>query len=54
MMFKNLFVAVIAFWAFFLGVTVVQSHYRTLLIQHGYGQYCPTDGHFAFKGECDK
>lgn len=27
---------------------------RQDLIDRGYAQYCPDDGHFAWVGECDK
>ena len=50
-MFKVLLMAATGFWAFILGMSVINDTYRTPLIQHGYGQYCPTDGHFASKGD---
>jgi hypothetical protein len=41
---------------FFAGLMIAtlfsQAHYRTRIIDRGYGLYCPADGEFAFIGEC--
>lgn len=34
------------------GLTV-SSSYEKSAIERGYALYCPTDGNFAWKGECD-
>lgn len=44
------------FGAVFAGIltyAVLTSHYESGIIDRGYGLYCPKDGEFAFKGECD-
>lgn len=33
---------------------IVSSSYKSYLINHGYALYCPTNGEFAFSGECNK
>ena len=35
-------------------IVVNRESWKEAIISHGYAMYCPTDGHFAFKGECDK
>ena len=33
---------------------ILSSSYESDLINRGYALYCPTNGEFAFKGECNK
>ena len=37
-----------------LTTAIVSNSYKSYLINHGYALYCPTDGHFAFNGKCNK
>lgn len=52
---------VILFVAFAIGLTVggitaglmVNDDWRNILSQRGLSTYCPQDGRWAFKGECE-
>ena len=33
---------------------ILTSSYEASIVSHGYALYCPTDGQFAFNGECNK
>ena len=37
-----------------LTYATVNSSYKSDLINRGQALYCPTDGQFAFNGECNK
>lgn len=46
-------VGVVALWiGFALGHASTKEWYRIDAIERGYGLYCPTNGGFAWKGEC--
>jgi len=38
---------------FFVG-GITKHEWEASTISRGYAIYCPNDGYFAFKGECDK
>lgn len=38
---------------FFLGTVIVTDTYRPEAVSRGFALYCPDDGVFAWKGECD-
>jgi len=35
-------------------VNIINQDWHVDLINRGYAIYCPDDGEFAYKGECDK
>ena len=35
------------------GSAAASHHYEAQAIERGYALYCPKDGEFAWKGECD-
>ena len=39
---------------FMIGLTLANAGWRAMMIERDYGLYCPQDGEFAFKGECDE
>jgi len=47
------FIAGIILGAISFGMSLNAAH-QSNLIARDLAQYCPADGHFAFKGECDK
>jgi hypothetical protein len=49
--FFTLLAAVAAGW---LGWSLTQNYYRGQAIERGYALHCPTDGRFAWMGECDE
>ena len=36
------------------GSNAMQDQLQTQAIEHGYALYCPTDGKFAWHGECEE
>jgi len=52
--------AVVAFTCFTMGLGLSGGHgiassvFKKGAIERGYAQYCPTDGAWAWKGECEK
>jgi hypothetical protein len=47
-------VVVIAFAGFLMGSVFEGIAYMAQAFERGYAQYCPTDGAWAWKGECGK
>ena len=41
-------------WGATLGERETEIKYQKQAIERGYGLYCPTDGNFAWVGECEK
>ena len=41
------------FFGGMVGLGVEVNQYRSQAIERGYALYCPNDGAFAWKGECD-
>lgn len=39
-------------FGFFVFFQIPKKEFRTNAIEHGYAQYCPMDGKWAWKGEC--
>lgn len=35
-----------------IGAVIFDTGYKAEAIQRGYASYCPTDGNWAWKGEC--
>lgn len=38
---------------FWFGITNERNHWHRNTIERGLAQYCPNDGKWAWKGECD-
>ncbi len=51
--FYILFTVVAVFLTLIVLTPAVDSRWEAVIIERGYGMYCPTDGDFAFIGECD-
>ena len=34
------------------GLAILEGEAQRVIIEHGYGLYCPVSGNFAFNGEC--
>jgi hypothetical protein len=43
-----------SFISMLLGGFIMSSQWRGEMIERGLGLYCPTDGTFAFTGECSQ
>ena len=55
---RALFFYAITLWASIfgmgrLGYMFAEKHYQDQLLSRGLAIYCPDDGRFAFKGECN-
>lgn len=35
-----------------IGAVIFDSGYKAEAVERGYASYCPTDGNWAWKGEC--
>jgi hypothetical protein len=39
--------------AFWIGLKYEKDYWQTVTIERGLAQYCPTNGEWAWKGECN-